>query len=375
MSAIASALRKRWVEVAWAMFALANLTVLLDITGWETIPFHFVWVSLTIVYGVRLWRLRSTLVVLFVVMLVTGWTLYDAAASAGGPGLDEMTEVPLMGAMFLAMVWHTERARRAIESEQGLRERQAEFARDASHELKTPITVARGHTELILQSAPPGQIASDAEVVLDELNRLTRAAERLLILAAAEHPDFLRRGEFRVEPFLTRTVRRWSATAPRNWGLDLRVQGWVSADVERLELALDSLIENAVRFTDVGDDVRVTAYHREMALIIEVADDGVGISAEQLPHVFDRFSRSPRPRGHRTGGTGLGLAMVKAIVESHGGAVSVRSRLGHGATFVIRLPGFRPAPATEPAGTLAEPVTGIEDRVDMAREPRVTTSS
>jgi signal transduction histidine kinase len=370
MSAIASVLRRRWVEVAWAIFALANLTVLIDITGWETIPFHFVWVSLTIVYGIRLWRLRSTLIVLVAVMLVTGWALYDAAASTGGPGLDEMTEVPLMGAMFLAMVWHAERARRAVASEQRLRERQAEFARDASHELKTPITVARGHAELILKAAPSDQIASDAEVVLDELNRLTRASERLLILAAAEHTNFLRRGECRVEPFLSRTVRRWSVTARRDWGLDVRAHGWIPADVERLELAMDSLIENAVRFTDVGDEIRVTAYARDATLVIEVADGGVGITPEQLPNVFDRFARTPRPREHRAGGTGLGLAMVKAIVESHGGTVSVRSRLGHGSTFELRLPGFRPPDGT-PAG--AEPV--VDEPMDTQLEPRVSTST
>ncbi|MGZ5294202.1 MAG: sensor histidine kinase [Actinomycetota bacterium] len=369
MSAIASALRRRWVEVAWAIFALANLTVLIDITGWETIPFHFVWVSLTIVYGIRLWRLRSTLIVLGAVMLVTGWALYDAAASAGGPGLDEMTEVPLMGAMFLAMVWHAERARRAVASEQRLRERQAEFARDASHELKTPITVARGHAELILEAAPSDQIASDAEVVLDELNRLTRASERLLILAAAEHPNFLRHGECRVEPFLSRTVRRWSVTAQRGWELDVQAHGWIPADLERVELAMDSLIENAVRYTDVHDDIHVSAYVRDAALIIEVADGGVGISPEQLPHVFDRFARTPRPLEHRAGGTGLGLAMVKAIVESHGGTVSVRSRLGEGTTFVLRLPGFRPATAPLPA---PEPVH--DEPADTRVEPRVTTS-
>lgn len=370
MSAIASVLRRRWVEVAWAIFALANLTVLLDITGWETIPFHFVWVSLTIVYGIRLWRLRSTILVLVVVMLVTGWSLYHAAASAGGPGLDELTEIPLMGAMFLAMVWHTERARRAIESEQRLRERQAEFARDASHELKTPITVARGHTELILEAAPSDQIVADAEVVLDELSRLTRASERLLILAAAEHTDFLRRGEFRVEPFLSRTVRRWSVTASRNWALDVDLHGWVSADLERLELAMDSLIENALRFTETGDDVRVAASARDEALVIEVSDTGVGIAPEQLPHVFDRFARTPRAREHRAGGTGLGLAMVKAIVESHGGTVSVRSLVGHGTTFILRLPGFRPAAGPDQAPE------GLDDHaIHLRREPQVTTST
>ena len=116
-----------------------------------------------------------------------------------------LTEVPLMGSMFLAMVWHAERARKAIDSEQRLRERQADFVRDASHELKTPITVARGHTELIREEAITPQVIADADVVLDELGRLSRVSERLLVLAAAEHHDFLRQGDIRVEPFLART--------------------------------------------------------------------------------------------------------------------------------------------------------------------------
>ena len=344
MWAIGSVLRRRWVEIAWAIFALVNVLVLLSITGWETMPFHFVWVSFTIVYGIRLWRLRTTMAVLAVVVVVTGWALYHAAESLGGPGLDEMTEVPLMGAMFLAMVWHVERARKAIDSEQRLRERQADFVRDASHELKTPITVARGHTELIREEAVTPQVIADADIVLDELGRLSRVSERLLVLAAAEHRDFLRQGDIRVEPFLARTIRRWSGTASRTWSVTSRAHGWVRGDLERLELVLDSLIENAVRFTDEQDEVHVLARPDRDGIVIQVSDTGVGIPPEQLPRIFERFARADPARGRGSGGTGLGLAMVRAIVEAHGGTVSVASRLGVGTTFTIRLPGFRSAP-------------------------------
>ena len=155
---IASTLRSRWIEVAWATFAAVNVVVILTLSDWETIPFHFVWVSLTLVYGFRVWRLRTTMILLLVVIAVTGaalaWTV-----TRGDEGPDELAEVPLMAAMFVAMVWHAhrrqaaiEKAKRLAESEHRLLEGQREFVRDASHELRTPITVARGHAELIRNS-------------------------------------------------------------------------------------------------------------------------------------------------------------------------------------------------------------------------------
>ena len=255
MSAIESTLRRHWVEVAWGAFAAANVAVILTLTDWETIPFHFVWVSLTLVYGFRLWRLRTTMVVLLVVIAVTGaalaWTV-----SRGGEGPDELTEVPLMAAMFLAMVWHAHRrqlameeTRRLAESEHRLLEGQREFVRDASHELRTPITVARGHAELIRDSGIDEQVAKDVDVVLDELGRLSRLSERLLILTAADHPGFLSKEAVQVEPFVVGLMRRWSPTAKRAWRVQVAAEGTVCADRERLETALDALLENAVKAT------------------------------------------------------------------------------------------------------------------------------
>ena len=113
--AIASTLRRRWVEVAWGAFAATNVAVILLLSSWETIPFHFVWVSLTLVYGFRRWRLRPTIVVMVVVILVTGGAL-AVSIVRGHEGPDELAEVPLMAAMFLAMVWHAERRQSAVEA-------------------------------------------------------------------------------------------------------------------------------------------------------------------------------------------------------------------------------------------------------------------
>ena len=349
MSGIASTLRRRWVEIAWATFAAANVAVIVVLEDWETIPFHFVWVSLTIVYGFRIWRLRTTMILLLIVIAVTGvalaWTV-----TRGDEGPDELAEVPLMAAMFVAMVWHAHRrqaaieeTRRLAEAEHRLLEGQRAFVRDASHELRTPITVARGHAELIRNSGVDGQVGKDAEVVLDELGRLSKLSERLLILTAVSDPGFLSRAEVEVEPLVVGLMRRWSPTAPRAWQVRVFAEGTISADRERLETALDALLENAVRATHEGAAIRVACRAEGEKLILEVADEGSGIRSEDLPRIFERFSKLEPDRGRSNGGTGLGLSIAKAIAEAHGGSIAVESEEGRGTTLRISLSGYRPA--------------------------------
>ena len=351
MSDIGSTLRRRWVEVTWGLFAAANVVVILMLSQWETIPFHFVWVSLTLVYGIRLWRLRTTMFVLLVVMAVTGAALAWSIAR-GHESPDELAEVPLMAAMFLAMVWHAERRQSAIEetarlaeSEHRLLMGQREFVRDASHELRTPITVARGHAELIRDADLNGQVAKDAEVILDELGHLSSLSERLLILTTAGHPGFLSMTSIPVVPFIEGLVRRWTPTAARDWQVRIAARGTILADPERLGTALDGVLENAVKATDDGDTIRVSCRVEGDDLVIEVADEGRGIAPEDLPRIFDRFAKVEADRARSNGGTGLGLSITKAIVQAHGGAIDVMSEEGLGATFRIELGGFRAVPS------------------------------
>jgi signal transduction histidine kinase len=359
-----------WPEVAWAVFALANLGAMFLVELGETIPFHFVWVSFTLVYGIRLWRLRTTAILLAVVMIGTGVTLAWALVDTGA-GWDEMAEVPLMAAMFAAVIWHVERrqaaldeVRRLAEIEHRLLESERNLVRDVSHELRTPITVARGHAELIRASAS-GQSEQDAEVILDELNRLSRISERLLLLAAAEHPEFLRLSSIDMERLIVDTAKRWSVAASRHWHVNVLAEGTLEGDEERLQTILDALIENAVKFTREDDAISIVGRNEGDIAVIEIVDTGEGIPSTQLNRVFDRFSRAEVGR-RGPGGTGLGLAIVKAIVEAHGGSVAVESEPGTGSMFTLSLPSFRPA---SPVGN------GYPDSRERSESPKLSRAA
>jgi signal transduction histidine kinase len=234
-----------WLDLAWAGFAAANLVAMAAVPGWETIPFHFIWVSLTIVYGFRVWDPRRTAEVLGVVVISTG-ALITRYVMVDGLHAGELAEVPLMAAMFAAMVWHAQRRRGAMEqlrqvSDANLRllQREREFVQDASHELRTPITVALGHAELIERQNLDPPLAEDARIVIDELLRRRRLSDRLLLLATADDPDFLARSPVEVRALLGSALDRWAPTE-RRWALDVRTTATVVADLDRLGIALDA---------------------------------------------------------------------------------------------------------------------------------------
>ncbi|MGA9858868.1 MAG: HAMP domain-containing sensor histidine kinase [Solirubrobacteraceae bacterium] len=350
-------LRGHWVDVAWASFAAVNYAAMIAWPSWETIPFHFVWISLTLVYGFRVWSLQPTLVVLGAVVAMTGVSIgLDAFHDIQLWG--ELMEVPLMAAMFLAMVWHARRRVEALriaewraEEGRSLLERQERFIHDASHELRTPVTIARGHLELLRVQAGK---RPEIDVALDELGRMEAIVERLLLLAGADQPDFVRLTEVELEPLLEDIFMRWSELAPRAWRLGPLAPGRLLIDAERLRAALDALLENAVKYSRPHAAIELRARTLGPGEVsIEVEDEGFGVAPEALARIFDRFGRADSARTRSAGGVGLGLAIADAIARAHGGSCTVTSTEA-GSIFALELPSFAPAPEPRAVPALAD---------------------
>jgi signal transduction histidine kinase len=345
-------LRRNRLEAAWLVFSAVNFAVMTAYPRWETIPFHLIWVSLTLLYGVRFFSSRHTSALLALVFIATGGAILHDTVRGTQPW-DELSEVPLMSAMFLAMVWHARRRQAALVSAEesarrssALVDQQERFLHDVSHELRTPVTIARGQLE-VLQRV--GARNAEVDVALDELERLERILDRLLLLAKTEQPDFLVLDEIDAEALLEDVFMRWSEVAPRGWRLGSLAPGTLRADREGLRIVLDALLENAVKYTEVGDAIELRSHTAGGELLIEVADAGAGIPEEALSKIFERFARADAARTRAAGGVGLGLAIVDAIAKAHGGSCTVTSS-SDGSTFSLRMPRFRRASAgVEPA--------------------------
>jgi signal transduction histidine kinase len=328
------------VELAWAAFVGVNLSAMAAFPRWETIPFHLIWFTMTLLYGFTVWRLRSTGVVLGAVALLTGALILQDAFH-GTQVWGELFEVPLMAAMFLAMVWHARRRKQAMrdmallaQERAALLERQESFLHDVSHALRTPITIARGHLELVrrAESARPG-----SDIAIDELDRMERIVRQLLTLAKA-HAATLSPTTVELDELLEDLVMRWSEISPRVWRAGELAEGTVRADPDALRAALDALLENAVQHTEPGAVIELRSHAEDGEVTIEVVDEGGGISDEEIGLIFGRFARGGDLGG---GGLGLGLSIVDAIARSHGGRCGVTSS-PRGSTFMLVLPGFHP---------------------------------
>jgi signal transduction histidine kinase len=337
-------------DIAWAVFVGLNLAAMRLLSNWQTVPFLAIWISLTVIYGFRLWRLQPTIVTWAAVTLATGGIIFVQVLK-GQQDADYLAEVPLIALMFLVMVWHGRRRLAATQerltameqvqriSQENLRllEQQRQFLQDASHELGTPITVALGHAELIERAATDQRVAADARVVTGELARLRRLTNRLLLLASAGTPDFLHVTPVSADSLVLDALERWG-NIPRRWRLGEVAEATVLGDNDRLVAALDALLENAVAHTEPGDLIEVSVHTEGGKVILAVRDSGCGIPPTELDRIFRRFSRAQPSRNREAGGFGLGLPIVQAIAEAHQGSVRVHSASGEGSTFEMVIP-------------------------------------
>ena len=326
---------RRTPEIAWALFAAINLCAMLVLTGGDggTIPFHLIWVSLTIVYGFTVWAIRPTVVILAIVSAATA-TAILLEVSRGPTRPDELAEVPLMAGMFVAMVWHARRRAAAEERALQTREREREFIRDASHHLKTPVALARGYAELIRRQ-PGNDACADASRLVAELERMTKIVDDLLLLMDSDRKDDLQLRPVDLQELAVELADRWSRTVDRHFVVRASVTNYVLGDRERLECALNALFENAFEATETGSRIWVAVSQSDERVLIRVADSGRGLSDAACEHMFDRFWSDRGGEGRQ--GCGIGLPIAKSIVEAHGGTID-GSREDHMTVFTIALP-------------------------------------
>jgi two-component system OmpR family sensor kinase len=230
---------------------------------------------------------------------------------------------------------------------------QREFVADASHELRTPLTVIRGQLEVLAAQPNPSsdEVRRVERLVLAEVARISRLVDDLLLLAQSEHTDFLRVEPVELATFVEELWDGVSLLADRRFELGTVPQGFLLADPDRLAQALRNLARNAIEHTEAPDGlVKLELERVEPDRIrFSVIDDGPGIPDGELERVFERFHRIDPARTRAVGGAGLGLAIVRAIADAHGGRAYARpAPHAPGACLAIELPGLTPG-ATPPS--------------------------
>jgi two-component system OmpR family sensor kinase len=219
---------------------------------------------------------------------------------------------------------------------------QRQFLDDAGHELKTPLTVLRGHLEL-LDIGSPTEIAETRELLLDEIDRMSRLVGELILLAKSDRPDFVTPRPVDLTGLTVDTLAKARGLGDRAWTLDETASVTVPVDEQRLTQALLQLCDNAVKHTGSGDVVALGSSYDGATAQLWVRDTGPGVASEDREQIFERFGRSAV--ADHDEGFGLGLSIVRAIAHAHGGTLSLEDEKPQGARFVITLP----IPTVEPS--------------------------
>ena len=331
------------LDLGLGVFGVLMLLSMVVRPGLETVPYHLLFLMLTIVYGFRVWPVLPTVAVAVLVTVTTGTILY-VHHRRGYIDRPELTEIVLMPALLMAMVWHARRRLAAqvalqqmTDRQQAMIEREHDFFRDTAHAIRTPVTIARGHLELSEPAISSTQVKDDVRVALRQLERMSVLSTRLLAIAQMDAGTSFPVERLSWRDFLADVGSSWSSRPDRRWSVQCPED---DADIlvapDMLALALDAVIENAVHFTAEGGAIAIVGEVGATWCRVRVADDGPGVAPADLDRVFDRCW--PRRPPHGPMGTGLGLAMVAATARSCGGQVSVSNGDTGGAVFELVLP-------------------------------------
>lgn len=225
-------------------------------------------------------------------------------------------------------------------------EREKQFVSDASHELRTPIAVIKGYGGMLKRwgKDDPGVLEESIDAIVGETNNMQSLVESLLFIARND------KGALKMdkEPFnlshLLEEIVKETHLIDTEHQIQPQIEGNISifGSAEKIKQALRIFIDNSIKYTPNEGEIRIKMYQNNTSAILSISDNGIGISKEDLPHIFDRFYRADKSRtkmkDNQHGGTGLGLSIAKIIIEQHGGAIRVSSELNVGTEFLIRLP-------------------------------------
>ncbi|WP_374971270.1 sensor histidine kinase [Terrabacter sp. BE26] len=327
----------------WCGVAALSSAAMIALPGSETVPYHLGWAAFALCFGLEQWSRRSTWVGLGLFTGVTGAILLYRVTT-GVLDWQETTEIPLMLLLMVLMIWHVRRRQQALAdlTEHAARERAESTMRElltlrTSHEMRSPLMIARGYLELVTDRTPDGEDREDLQVVDEELARLTRVCERL-VRSMRVGTEF-ELSQVELDAVLRQTAARWSAVAQRNWQVESPTLS-IHCSSERLRACLDTLIENALRYTEDDEDT-ILLYARPMrdAIALGVADSGRGFTADMLR------SSAGQPPGHVLDGvrddlsqTGLGLSLVRDVATRRGGWVQLGVSPWGGADVAMILP-------------------------------------
>lgn len=268
--------------------------------------------------------------------------LADTASSIDEGDFDR--RVPVPGTTDLAALAETlngmlDRIERAYVS-------QRQFLDDAAHELRTPLTIMRGHLELARDDEPLD--AQTRSIVMDEIDRMARLVDDLLVLATARRPDFVVLEPVDVRDLADAVADRAWALGDRRWHRDIDVDEVVSLDQQRVTQAWMNFVRNAVQHTDPGNDITIFARRSGAELHLGVSDSGDGLDPADVERILSRFGRGASGRRDRTDGIGLGLAIAGVIADAHGGSLHVDPGPGTGASFWLAVPASTPELPADP---------------------------
>ena len=337
--------------------------------GAQTIPYHLGWAGFALAFGLGTWSRWQLVTALAWYTLATGAAL-ERSWLLGHIGWDETTEIPLMFLLTLLMVWHVRRRQAALGHITKLAERDVQACLDreqvmqlTSHELRTPLTIARGYVELLQARAVEAvelENQQDLSVVADEIERLSRVSERLVRMIRMQ--DDTTSEMVDVDEVMAQAVEGWRVVADRRWVLEARA-GCVLGSPERLRTGLDTLLENAIRYTSVGDTIRLAGSRQLHDVLVGVFDSGIGLTDDQIMAINsgEESALSPTSAETATGtvagriapaeaegglrGTGLGLSIVRALANARGGTLHASHAPDGGAAMVLTFPQNLPVDA------------------------------